>query len=132
MRTNYPTSHGSPKHLHCIYWYCPTILGIPPHCIHLIVNVLYWTPPLTLPFITTERKRMRKTLCLVVNIALILEKVDIIVIDILEAPLIDGVIHSIPLHVLIMLFNVRICPSSVHTFPSHVLTIPTHVVIISS
>jgi hypothetical protein len=75
---------------------------------------------------------MRKTLCLVVNIALILEKVDIIVIDILEAPLIDGVIHSIPLHVLIMLFNVRICPSSVHTFPSHVLTIPTHVVIISS
>ena len=75
---------------------------------------------------------MHKTLHLVVNIAMILEKVDIIVIDILEVPFIDGVIYSIPLHVLIMLFNVKIYPSSVRTFPSHVLTIPIHVVIISS
>jgi hypothetical protein len=35
-----------------------TIVDAPLHRIHLIMNVLYQTPPLTLPFIMTERRKL--------------------------------------------------------------------------
>jgi hypothetical protein len=38
--------------------------------IHLIVNILCETPPLIIPFITTDKKRLWVMLRLVVNIAM--------------------------------------------------------------
>jgi hypothetical protein len=98
----------------------PTIVNIPSHYIHLIVNVLYLTIPLTLPFITTKWKRLRETLHLVVNVGMkqgILEEAAILILDVLEVLLVDGVIHNIPSCVGIMLFHVRIKPYFRTYFP---------------
>jgi hypothetical protein len=113
MRANYslymcyPTSYGSRGCLCCPYYVAAGILDNPTYHIHLILNVPYRTPPLTLPFITMERKKLWITLRLVVSIDMkwkVSREVLVFVIHVLEVFLMNNVIHNIPPCIWIMIF----------------------------